>query len=153
MPPLRTDRPRRKARAGFTLIEVMITIAIIGILASIALPAYSNYVNRAKARTAGADLVSLSLAVENIYQKQLAYPTKATAAVATTVATTWTPAAQSTDFDYTYLSAAGANYTLTATGKGGMNGCTLTLNSAGARTPSEANPTGGGAACGGLTKW
>ena len=65
----------KRAQQGFTLIELMIVVAIIGILAAIAIPQYQDYVTRAKYQDAVATLASTKLYTAECIQNSAGDPT------------------------------------------------------------------------------
>jgi len=132
---------RRSRTLGFTLIEVMVTVALVGILAAIALPSYSSYIKKSRAKGAASDLVALSLVMENLFQKTLSYPEYSNRAIPATDRTglsnfsAWF-ASQSTYFDYKVTSNS-SEYVLTASPKNtSVLNCTVTLNSSNVKSAS-----------------
>jgi type IV pilus assembly protein PilA len=84
------SRLAHKAQRGFTLIELMIVIAIIGILAAIAIPAYQNYLIRSQV-TEGLSLADgFKTAVSEFYAQYGAFPSAVTATGAAPAAGTTT---------------------------------------------------------------
>lgn len=70
-----TLRPKRYSthpgrEAGFSLVEIMIVVAIIGVLAAIAVPRYQNYVSNSKAQVASSTLQQLYVALETFRAEQ-----------------------------------------------------------------------------------
>lgn len=65
----------RQSQRGFTLIELMIVVAIVGILASVAIPAYSDYTVRAKVTEGIAAAGAAKTSVADYYYANNALPT------------------------------------------------------------------------------
>ena len=64
-----------RSQSGFTLIEVMITVAIIGILVAIAVPSYTQYVQRTRRNECAGVMISMANALERRFTQTNAYNT------------------------------------------------------------------------------
>jgi type IV pilus assembly protein PilA len=70
----------KRVQQGFTLIELMIVVAIIGILAAVALPAYSDYTARSKVTEIMLQVDACKTGVSEYIQSNAAFPADADAA-------------------------------------------------------------------------
>lgn len=125
----------RRRSSGFTLIELMITVAILAILASIALPSYQRYVVRSKRSAAQAQMLDIANRQQQFLIANRGYADKA----ALTASGYSLPAEVSGSYSYDVtLSTTGApSYTLTFTPTGSQSGDgALSLTSEGVKTPS-----------------
>jgi type IV pilus assembly protein PilE len=125
-------------RSGFTLIELMVTVAIIAILAAVAVPAYTDYVTRGKIPQATNNLAAMRVKMEQYFQDNREYPASCSAATV--------PKPDDDDFTYS-CSGGGDAFTVTATGKGGMSGFTYTINQNNVKTTEAPSAWGDSSSC------
>lgn len=124
----------QKTETGFSLLELMIVVAIVGILASIAYPQYGDYVLRSRIPEATSALAAKRVQMEQFFQDNRSYCGSADCSVLAPPCN----ADATTSSVFTFSCVAGSvsqnGYTLQAVGRGAMNGFTYTLNQANVKT-------------------
>lgn len=135
---------RAASARGFTLIELMITVAIVAILASVAYPSYRDYVLRGHLTDGINGLAAVRANMERHFQDNRTYAT---------VGAFTTPCATATTFGTFTVSCSGVpdgtTFTVQAVGSGPSSGFTYTVNQLDVRATTAA-PAGWGTCA---TQW
>lgn len=116
-------RPALRTNSGFTLIELMITVAIVAILAAIALPLYNNYIQTSREGVLVSNMSTIEVFQEDYRLRTGGYLLAAADLDAIEAAIGWRP--QDADGQITYvISSVGADsYDVTATDETGVSVC------------------------------
>ena len=120
-------------KAGFSLVELMIVIVIIGVLAAVAVPIYNNNVTKARMSEADASLGSIRTQLRVHYGENGEYPTSDEYVIGASwndIKSGELTGSYFTDSSFTYVSADGASFTLTCAAGDVLNS-NRTLNQSG----------------------
>ena len=124
------DKVHSRPAAGFTLIEVMVTVAIVAILAAVALPTYASYMIRGKLVAGTNSLAALRAQMEQYYQDNRQYTSVSTSIVSPCLAATTASTSNTFVVGCTAASSVltATTYVLTATGTGPTDGAVYTVD-------------------------
>jgi type IV pilus assembly protein PilE len=125
------QQPHRSVERGFTLVEMLIVIAIISILSAVAFPAYRDYVARGNITGATSALAELRTRAEQWFADRRTY-----------IGFSCTPSEAPRQFTVACNQDVNT-FMITASGTGGMAGYSYTINQANAKTSTT--PTSSGA--------
>jgi len=125
-------------QSGFTLIELMVTVAIVAILAAVAIPNYSDYVRRSQIQEATSNLLAMRTKMELYFQDNRKYT--GACAPGTVAPLPGTPPGTLTNFTISCALSDGPpmTYAIQADGTNNLAGITFTINEANLRTTAVA---------------
>lgn len=125
---------RGRGSSGFTMIELVITVAIVGILAAVAVPSYTQYIQRSKIIEATSKLADHRVRMEQYFQDNRTYANAGN--------TCGVPdpsfAAGKDAFKVECMGATATTYVVVATGQGTMSGFLYTIDQANSRRTASA---------------